>query len=349
MAARKKAGGCCARAPFFLKMASKLQGGYECSFVKPVHDDLQSECSICLHVLREPYLVGCCGYRFCRTCIEPLQKKSRHCPLCKETFTSFPDKQLERILNEKLVYCPHKETGCKWEGKLAALEGHLNPKPAGSVAGCYHHKEMCCPHCNTRYFFPDHLKTCPSKIVICTYCKGHADTALRVKSTHHNECPMYPVDCPNDCGAKPFRKDIHDHLDFVCPLTVVKCDLACAGCDAELRRKDMKEHLDSSSSEHLQMAKLKITALTQRIDEEAMKPIKFLSVTNLNWNTDESMLRSVFGQFGKVADVHYNEDFDPELATIQYVDEDSARRALSRSRGIGINLKSNRLCLSPVF
>ena len=35
--------------------------GYDCSFVGPLPEDLQSECSICLHVLREPILVRCCG------------------------------------------------------------------------------------------------------------------------------------------------------------------------------------------------------------------------------------------------------------------------------------------------
>ena len=59
----------------------ELHGGYSYLFVEELTKDLQAECSICLHTVREPHLVGCCGYRFCKTCIEPLLPAKR-CPLC---------------------------------------------------------------------------------------------------------------------------------------------------------------------------------------------------------------------------------------------------------------------------
>ena len=52
-----------------------------------------------------------------------------------------PDKQLERLLNEKLVYCSNKRHGCTWSGELGKLEhNHLlnenPPAPDKLVGGC---------------------------------------------------------------------------------------------------------------------------------------------------------------------------------------------------------------------
>ena len=60
----------------YYNMASFQGGGYDCQFVDPPQE-LQTECAICLHVVREPYLVDCCGYRFCRVCIENVDTEAR--------------------------------------------------------------------------------------------------------------------------------------------------------------------------------------------------------------------------------------------------------------------------------
>ena len=143
--------------------------GHDCSFVDPLPADLQSECSICLHILREPYLVDCCGYRFCRACIEQIQKHGKkRCPLCKETFNSMPDKQLARILNAKVVYCTHKDAGCDWKGKLAELDMHLCLLNPDEKDGCKFVKVECC-FCNEQIFRFDierHTQVCASEITI---------------------------------------------------------------------------------------------------------------------------------------------------------------------------------------
>ena len=111
-----------------VKKKHQLQGGYECiQFVKDPPDHLQTECAVCLCVLREPYLVDCCGNSFCRTCIEPIKSDNKPCPLCNVQFTTcIPDKRLQRTLNELHVYCCHKEAGCEWVGELGRLPQHLN-------------------------------------------------------------------------------------------------------------------------------------------------------------------------------------------------------------------------------
>ena len=115
-------------------------GGYERLFVKDPPDHLQTECSVCLCVLKEPYLVDCCGVSFCKSCIEPIKSDNKPCPLCNVQFTiCISDKRLQHTLNELQVYCCHKEVGCEWMGKLNNLPQHLNTELQSDtkrLAGC---------------------------------------------------------------------------------------------------------------------------------------------------------------------------------------------------------------------
>ena len=78
----------------------ELQGGFDCVFVEEPPKHLQTDCST-LCVLKNPYLVGCCGISFCQSCIKPIQDDSKPCPVCNENFTTcIPDKRLQHTLNE---------------------------------------------------------------------------------------------------------------------------------------------------------------------------------------------------------------------------------------------------------
>ena len=120
-------------------VASKKQGegGFECEFVDNPPSVLQTECLICLLVLREPYQVVCCGKSFCRSCIQRVQF-SKQCPHCKEERIVFPNKGLQQSLYQLKVRCTHQKEGCKWTGELGALDNHLNlnPQPASTLEGC---------------------------------------------------------------------------------------------------------------------------------------------------------------------------------------------------------------------
>ena len=347
------------------KQEKNLQAGYDCSFVESLPSDLQSECSICLHVLREPYLVGCCGYRFCRACIEPIQKKSVHkCPLCKKDFSTLPDKQLERILNDKLVYCGNKSDGCNWKGRLVELEKHLNPEPSpGKKAtlkdGCQFMKVRCyfCKEMFYRSVIKDHSQKC--KQVTCTHCKTHTDLASKMEQ-HYSICPMYPVTCPNDCGAKPFRKNLPKHINDNCPRTVVECVFSMLGCDAKMERKNMSEH-ESDVAEHLVLAAVTIDTLKEENEQlkeriqsqnteltslRAKHDIKYLHVTNLPPGVNEQKLKCVFGQYGCVSEITMNGTIS---ARVDFLLPGSAKSALSRSEGKGIRLNSMKLNVSAVY
>ena len=106
------------------------QVGFNCEFVDRPPKAVQADCPICLLVLREPHQVTCCGYAFCRACIERIKTDKKSCPTCKKTdFSVFPDLRLQRSLYEFRVWCPYKTEGCEWSGELSQLEKHLNESP----------------------------------------------------------------------------------------------------------------------------------------------------------------------------------------------------------------------------
>lgn len=99
--------------------------GYDCKFVTPPPPAFQTECPICLLILREPYQATCCGKSFCHSCIQGIENKS-HCPACSETLQLYSNVGLRQSLIQLLVWCTHREDGCKWFGELGQLECHLN-------------------------------------------------------------------------------------------------------------------------------------------------------------------------------------------------------------------------------
>ena len=237
--------------------------GYDCEFVDDVPKEIQSDCSICLLILREPYLVQCCGNRFCRACLERITKvvaiRKASCPLCKQTMTAaMPDKQLERTLKEKVVYCSNKASGCTWTGELGQLEdGHLkaNPPQDQLMDGCPY-VQLLCPQCKKtevkRHAMKSHvLNECPRRMVVCTYCKKYRNTYDNIISVHHLVCPHVPEPCPKGCGAKPLRKNISKHLAHYCAKNPLPCPFHIVGCKKMLVGSRMEVHLQDGFASHL--------------------------------------------------------------------------------------------------
>ncbi|CAI8050572.1 TNF receptor-associated factor 6, partial [Geodia barretti] len=110
----------------------KLVGGYDCEFVTQPPDAFQTDCPICLQILREPCLISCpCGQKICRECVEQIKEDDKPCPMCNKTdFTHIRDYGLERYLKAQEVSCSHKNDGCEWRGKLGEYEQHLNSNPS---------------------------------------------------------------------------------------------------------------------------------------------------------------------------------------------------------------------------
>jgi len=138
-------------------------GGYGCEFVSlPDPKILQTECSICKQVLREPQQNADCGHIFCKTCIGRVQAMKKPCPECNAELNTFPNRNLQRTLNQLQVRCTgtYQNIGCDWTGELGELKKHL-------LAGCS---------------FP-----CKFSYASCTVRTTRTDTVTHMKEgqTHH--------------------------------------------------------------------------------------------------------------------------------------------------------------------
>ena len=228
--------------------------GFECEFV-PTEKPPDSECPVCLQVLREPYQVSCCGKSFCRACIEPIKYNKKPCPTCnEENFDSFHDKRLQQSLYGFLVVCSHRKEGCEWRGELGQFDKHLNlkPPPEKQIEGCQFAVIRClfCSQPHQRSKIPIHQNECPKRPFSCEYCQYNSDYE-DIINNHWPVCGFHPVECPNMCGASPQRQNLEQHAFNDCPLTVISCDFQCVGCEVRLPRKAMSDHLNENTVTHV--------------------------------------------------------------------------------------------------
>ena len=233
-----------------------LETGFECEFVEKPRE-LQFDCPICLHILREPHQATCCGNSFCRSCIERVKEQNKPCPTCNEQdFGVFRDKRLQQRLYDFIVVCTHKEAGCEWRGELRQLEKHLNsyPPPEKQLDGCVY-ESVACVYCHTPYTRKDIQKhqgsKCGKRPFSCEYCAKYESTCDDVMDNHWPVCPSRPIPCPYDCGVYPERQNLDAHLKNECTKQKVKCPFTYVGCCATPHSNDLQHHMDSNVSNHL--------------------------------------------------------------------------------------------------
>ena len=238
---------------------SREQIGFECDFLENPPEYLQTECPICLHILREPYQVTCCGKSFCKLCIGMIRDVNKPCPCCKQdNFNDFPNKGLQQPLYAFKVYCVNKGKGCEWKGELGQLDNHLNNLQTGDTQldGCKF-VEVKCNYCSdviSRSKFLYHTnELCDKRPFSCEYCSNYKSTYDDVIHNHWPVCGCHPVRCPNECGAFPQRQNLKNHIDKDCPLALMECEFCYAGCEVKLPRRNMPDHLKDELVAHLSM------------------------------------------------------------------------------------------------
>ena len=342
-------------------MAEHTFGGYACEFIDVIPKELQTECSICLHVLKDPHMVDCCGNRFCRTCIDThLSKNDNYCPLCKHHLPlTVADKQLARTLRQKRVSCTHREEGCKWTGELSLLDEHLDFTKR--MEGCSF-KSLMCSYCDLSFrssHIESHELRCLKKPVVCEYCDEFE--CLQYELAQHWEfCDLYPILCSKGCGAMVTRLGLDEHIEDWCSMTIVDCEFAYTGCEVKVPRKNMREHMDQSVSDHLVMLRKKYSRLVKKYEKEreeneqlkveleAEKNKRYTDeqrgqvlVENLSFGTDEQMVRSRFGQFGCLHTVKF---YSSSLtALVKYQNDDSIHNMFQTYNSSGIKLRGAQL------
>ena len=87
------------------------------------------------------------------------------------------------------------------------------------------------------------------------------------RKNHYAECNYYPLPCPNECGVRNIkRRDIEAHRG-ICPLEPLDCPFKDAGCTDKICRRDMENHIESSTQKHLLMVFKSHQDLARKNDE----------------------------------------------------------------------------------
>ena len=229
-------------------------GGYDYEFVHTPSDTLI--CQICHCLSKEPHLSACCGHTFCKSCLEAAKKVTsvtNACPMCRsEEFVTMPNKQADRIIRGLLVYCSNKDEGCEWQGEVNAINGHIS-----SSDGCQFHEVNCPNDCGTGYqrqYLTSHVETeCPRRKVNCQYCHDTGEHQF-IEGQHKEECPKFPLPCPNNCGVGNIPRDgVREHTN-TCPLQLIQCKYHMVGCEVIMTRKDQSKHYKEMMEEHLSLS-----------------------------------------------------------------------------------------------
>ena len=254
----------------------KKEGGFECEFVeRPPEQFMQSECPVCLLVIRDPYQATCCGYSFCHSCIQRIKTGNKQCPTCNEKdFPDFPNKGLKRSLYAIQVRCSHQRGGCEWTGGLGQLDLHLNTEPTKEkqLDGCQF-AEIDCLYCDEK-IQRQHIQAhqtvhCSKRPFSCVHCHDYESTYGDVIHKHWPVCGSYPVHCKNGCGCFPQRQNLNSHVDKECSLTTINCDFFHVGCEVKLPRKNMSKHLQENLVIHTSL--LASTAAGQQLEIADLK------------------------------------------------------------------------------
>ena len=214
-------------------------------------------CKICHFPARDPQQTNqCCGQTFCATCLSKYMDSkildNKQCPFCKTVpFTFMRDTKTKRYVGDLKVFCPRKSLGCTWTGELRSLEQHL-AKDINNKKGCPFTELQCSNECGVvmqRRLVEGHLKSeCELREVKCEYCNTTGGYQW-INSSHREECPKYPVECPNHCEVGHVRREeISGHLEQ-CPLAITKC---LFGCEDTLVRRNVTEHMKESVTLHLE-------------------------------------------------------------------------------------------------
>ena len=137
-----------------------------------------------------------------------------------------------------------------WSGELGKLDTHVDTQN-----GSCQFVDVNCPNncgeSHQRYHLANHLSDlCPKRPFTCKYCEFKA-AYEQVCNDHYPKCVKYPVPCPNKCEIGTVeRGNLEQHVSE-CPLQVVECEFAHAGCSEKITQKDLPKHMELSMQKHL--------------------------------------------------------------------------------------------------
>ena len=245
----------------------------ECQFVEKPPAHINTECPVCHYLLREPVQITCCGNMLCSACFSQLSKARQACPLCRKTeLKGFPDSNHKRIMEGFRVYCCYRGeggAGCQWVGKLGDHSNHLNATPSDNtrrLQGC-EYVPLDCSFCRTKVlrWRLNHHETavCPQRRMKCEHC-DYVSTYVDVTGKHKENCRHIPIPCKK-CKNEVKKSEMDTHLAINCPEVFLNCEFSGAGCNEQVLRKNMADHMQRMQVYHLSLLNKKLTQLLQAV------------------------------------------------------------------------------------
>ena len=107
---------------------------------------------------------------------------------------------------------------------------------------------------------------CPRRKVDCQYCQLSEEYQF-IEGKHKEECPKFPINCPNECevGSIP-RETIATHRQE-CPLEVVECKYYNIRCRTTITRKEWCKHEKEKMEKHLHLTSNRLMECQTKIGE----------------------------------------------------------------------------------
>ena len=257
-------------------------------------------CLVCSSVQFQPVLVSCCGQHFCNSCLQRwFQQQGTKCPHCRETgITSIVNKQQVRDINDLMVYCSNKSKGCRWEGKIGAVDEHTRSKCTYTLLDCPNK----CKEKVFRSVLETHLRdSCLCRKYRCEHCGlqgtyhsitgecGQHGPCAEHNISHYETCGHVAVQCPNNCSEILKKMDIATHRE-ICPLEPVECPFAEVGCTERAARKNLDRHTATSDHHHLVLMMKAFKDLKQKV--ESLEQQRGLGASRQVWQKSNKKPRA---------------------------------------------------------
>ena len=245
-------------------------GGYDYKFVKKVRDDFI--CSICHLVFRDPHLTGCCGQRFCQSCLEHSirafnKKRCPHCRADREDFCHQRDLDMKRKISSLDAHCPRWKDGCQWVGQLRSFGDH------DKICGYVYIICVLGVRCGSRFMRKERSKhestECPERKVTCEHCREVSGSYRWITEEHRKACAKVVIFCARGCGQKisQKREDVDRHKE-VCTHEPVSCPFEKVGCKEKLIRSKVDEHQTNAIQQHLLLTMLSLQSEREKNELE---------------------------------------------------------------------------------
>ena len=237
--------------------------GYECTFVETPPEGIDTECPICLLVLKQPSQVECCGRVFCTGCLQrALGDSDDRCPMCNARAPRvFTDQNFRRILAGFRVYCVHRYSREREDSFFFPAPNFLLVPPPISLPPLFtsnllppflfpplHRScgegERGCQWTGELGQLDSHLNPnqnqegCLFVNVTCSLC-GDAMKRSSLSQHQESDCPKRSYSCPHCYIQSNYDNIVNSHLDecpcYPCP---------CPHCDLMTERCELHLHID---------------------------------------------------------------------------------------------------------